>query len=512
MPSKGRIISILINFATVGVLSFFLLSLFPFYPFPVTIGIAVVLGILSIELPGLALLFAILLSVLGATYQNVFIGIIFLVVFALVYALAIGWFDTAMVVASWVLAFFLTPSLAILPTVLAAYHDRREDAIKVGALSAISIFLLSWARNVTQAGLMFVPSPNNYVPKPIPNPWQFQAFLPDVSSITSDKLTAYFAPLVSSIGDFRIYVLIVGWVVAGFLIAFLSPKWKGYLSVATSVVGVLPILVLGLIFAQTPPLQIGIALVGTIIVSFGYKTIQPMISAPTLATFTSLEKLVTTGIPQKYTLLLGSPACDERNMVVQQFIQSGVDKKVPSYMVTSDVGFAEAASQKFGEMLTVLVANPRATTTGKNLIPLTTGVQNLTSLNIELVKLVKDRAGSAGARIILDVVSDVLLAQKMLMTRKWISDLVPRFENWGFTVLGVFNPGLHSNEEVQSMIELFKGYVQIFEKDYQGKTRKLIAVRKMADLQYNENELVIEKEQLARKKPGSSFLSKRFGK
>jgi len=199
-------------------------------------------------------------------------------------------------------------------------------------------------------------------------------------------------------------------------------------------------------------------------------------------------------------------------MVVEQFIQSGVDKKVPSYMVTSDVGFAQAASQKFGEMLTVLVANPRATATGKNVIPLPTGVQNLTSLNIELVKLVKDRAGSVGARVILDMVSDVMLAQKMLMTRKWVSDLVPRFENWNFTVLGVFNPGLHSNEEVQSLIELFKGYVQIFEKEYLGKTRKLIAVRKMADLQYNENELVIEKERLAQKKGGMSTLRQRLGK
>lgn len=143
------------------------------------------------------------------------------------------------------------------------------------------------------------------------------------------------------------------------------------------------------------------------------------------------------------------------------------------------------------------------------MIPLPTGVQNLTSLNIELVKLVKDRAGS-GARIVLDVVSEVMLAQKMLTTRKWVSDLVPRFMDWGFTVLGVFNPGLHSNEEVQGLIELFNGYVQIFEKDIQGKTRKVIVVRKMADLQYKEGELVIEKEQLGRKKGGS--LRQRFGK
>lgn len=515
MVSKGRIISSLANFVIVAVLSVFLLSLFPFYPLSVTIGLALVLGVVAVEVPGLALLLSILLSVLGAMYQSLFIGLTFLIILVLVSTLSAEWYDTAMVTASWVLAFFVTPSLAILPTILSGNHDSRENAIRVGALSAISIFLLSWTRNISQAGLMLVPSPNNYLPKPIPDPWQFQAFLPDVNLFATDKLTGYFGPLASSIGDFRIYAVIFGWAVAGLLIAFLAPRWKGYVSVVASVLGVLPILVLGLFFAQTPPLQVGIALVGTVAVSFGYKSIKPLITAPTLATFTNLGGLVTTGLPQKYSLLLGAPACDERNMVVEQFIQLGLDKKLqmpyPSYLVTSDVSFAESASLKFGDMLTVLVANPRATTTAKNLIPLTTGVQNLTSLNIELVKLVKDRAGS-GARVILDVVSDVMLAQKMLMTRKWVSDLIPRFENWNFTVLGVFNPGLHSNEEVQSLIELFKGYVQIFEKDYQGKTRKLIAVRKMADLQYNENELVIEKEQLASKKPGLSSLRRRLGK
>jgi hypothetical protein len=219
MPSKGRIIRILINFVTVAVLSLLLLSLFPFYPLSVIIGLALVLGALAIELPGLALILAILLSVLGATYQSLYIGITFLVVFVLVSTIIIGWFDTALVTASWVLAFFVTPSLAILPTVLAGLHDSREGAIKVGALSAVSIFLLSWTRNIAQAGLMLVPSPNNYVPKLIPEPWQFQAFLPSVDLLATDKLTAYFAPLASSIGDFRIYVLIVGWAVAGLLIA-----------------------------------------------------------------------------------------------------------------------------------------------------------------------------------------------------------------------------------------------------------------------------------------------------
>ncbi len=510
MVSNTRIISSVATFVVVAVLSFFLLSLFPFYPLSVALGLALVLGLVAIELPGLALMLSTLLSVLGATYQNPFIGIIFLVVFILLSTTVLGWFDVVMVTATWVLAFFTVPALAIVPTVLVGLHDKRKDAIRVGAISAISLFLLSWARNLGQSGLMFVPSPNNYVPKPIPDPWQFQAFLPGADIFATDKMSAFYATLVSSIGDFRIYALIVAWAVAGFLIAVLIQKWKGYLKIAAAVIGVLPIAVLSFIFAQTPPLQIGVALIGTAVVSAAYASIQPLMTAPTFPTFTSLEGLVTTGIPSKYTLLLGSPACDERNLIVQQFIESGAEKKVPSFMVTSDASFAQAAAQKFGDVLTVLAANPRATASEKNVIPLTTGVQNLTSLNIELVKLVKDRTGT-GARIVLDVVSEVMLAQKMLTTRKWISDIVPRFENWGFTVLGVFNPSLHSTEEVQGLIELFNGYVQIYDTDYQGRTRRVIAVRKMSNLQYNQEELVVDKEKLTHKKAPSGLM-KRLGK
>jgi len=296
--SKNRIISMLASFATVVVLTVFLLLLFPFYPLSIVMVLALVLGIVGIALPGLALLLSVLLSVLGAMYQNPFVGLVFLAVLVLFSSLISGWFDMAMVLAGWVLAFFVTPTLAILPTVLSGYHDSKEDALKVGAFTGLSIFLLSWARSISQAGLMLVPSPSSYVPKPIPDPWQFQAFLPNADIFSPEKLSGFYAPLVSSVGDYRIYALIVGWAIAGFLIAFLAKKWKGYLVVAASVVGILPLLVLSFVFAQTPPLQIGVALVGAVVVSFGYKSLQPLVSAPTLPTFVSLEKLVTTGIPQ----------------------------------------------------------------------------------------------------------------------------------------------------------------------------------------------------------------------
>ena len=491
------------TFAGVAVVSALLLELFPFYPFYFTLILALVLGAVALEFPSLGMILAILLSVFGALYQNSFVGLTYLVVFLIVIALSLTWIETALIAGSWILAFFVPPSLAIVPAALAGLHLNRQDAIKIGAVSGLSVFLLSWARSITQAGLMLVPFPSSgYNAKPIPEPWNFAAFIPSADVLSTTRLGDYYAPLASNIGDFRIYGFIALWAVAGFLTALLALKLKGYASVAAPVVGVLPAIVFAGLFAQTPVLQMAMVVVAAAVVAFAYKFVQPMISVPTIPVFTGLDDLVPTGIPQKYGLLLGSPACDERNLVVEQFVQSGFKKKVPCFMLTTDISLGQSAAQKFGENLTVLVSNPRATAGAeKNVVPVPTGVQNLTALNIELVRVVKDHAASGG-RVCLDVLSDIMLSQKLLMTRKWVTDIVPRLEGWGFTVLGVFNPGLHSNEEVQGLVELFNGYIEIFDKEYAGRTRKLIAVRKMADLQYNENELLIDKQRLLRQKGG----------
>ncbi len=500
------------TFGAVTVLSWLLLSLFPFYPLWLTLVLGLVLGAVALEFPTLSLLVAVLLDVFGAMYQNQFIGLAYGVIFILVFAFAGSWIEIALLSATWILTFMSPlPYLAIVPVVLAGLHLSRQNAVKIGGLAGISVFLLSWARGLMQAGLMLVPFPaSSGITKPIPDPWRFSDFFPTTEMADAVKLGNYFAPLATSIGDYRIYILVAAWAVSAYVIALVSSKWKGPASVGAAIIGLVPVLVVGAVFAQSPPLELGGALVGGAVVTLAFSYIQPRITAPVLSLFTSLDDLAPTGIPRKYALLLGSPACDERNLVVEQFIQAGLAKKLPSFLLTSDTGFARSAASKFEGSLTVILANPRATAE-KSIIPLTTGIQNLTGLNIELVRLVKDHAGSGG-RVCLDILSDVMLSHKLLTTRKWVTDLLPRLVNWEFTVLGVFNPGLQSTEEVQGLVELFNGYVEIFEKDYAGRARKLAVVRKMADLRYNENELLVDKQQLLAKKGGLAAIRQRLAK
>jgi KaiC/GvpD/RAD55 family RecA-like ATPase len=486
-------------FVVVTVLSGFLLAIYPFYPFYLAVILALLLGALALKFVSASLLIALLLFVLGGTYQDLYVGLTFLVVVALIRSLTLEWAELAVIPASWVLAFFISPSLAIIPTVLAGLHFSRETALKVGALSSLSTFLLAWTRGISQAGLMLISSPtSSHAVKPIQDPWRFDAFVPSLSALNSPVAYGYVTSLVANFADSRTYVLIASWAISGYLIAFLAARWKKPLYLRASVLGASPVLIVSYVFAGASPLDLGLALAGVAVAAVAYKFVQPAISGPGLDVFTGLDDLV--GMPQKYSILLGSPVCEERNLVITRFLRPGLEPKAPSFLLTTDMDFARTSKARFGERLTVLIANPRAATISiENAIPISAGIQNLTSLNIELVKALKNASkyqATPGGRACLDVLSDVMLTHKLLTTRKWVADLLPRLNDWGFTVLGTFNPALHSNEDTQGLVDLFKGYLQIFEKHLPGKVRRVIVVRKMMDVQFTEAELILDKDVL----------------
>jgi class 3 adenylate cyclase len=276
--AKKLLLNRLATFGAVAILSGLLLTLYPYYPLYIAIILALVLGAIGLEFPNIGLILAILLSVLGAMYQDALAGLTFLVAFFITLTLTGGWLDVACVAATWILAFLTpVPSIAIAPTLFAGLHQSREDALKVGVVSGFSIFLLSWTRNLMQAGLMLVPSPSNYVAKAIPDPWRFTEFIPSADVFSTTRLTDYYTPLASSLGDFRIYVLIATWAIAGYLTAFLASKMRGQKYMASSIVGVIPAVVVSFIFAQTPVLELGAALVGAALITPAYKFLQPVI-------------------------------------------------------------------------------------------------------------------------------------------------------------------------------------------------------------------------------------------
>ena len=276
---KKILLNRLATFGAVAILSGLLLEIYPFYPLYVTIILALVLGAVSLEFPNIGLILAILLSVFGAMYQDALAGLTVLVVFFLALALILDWLDLACVAASWILAFLTpVPALAIAPTLFTGIHKNREDALKVGVVSGFSVFLLSWTKGIMQAGLMFVLSPASYAAKTVPNVWSFTAFIPSIDAFSTTALTSYYTPLGTSLGDFRVYVLIATWAIAGYLTAFLASKLKGNQYFASAIVGVLPAAILSLVLAQTPILGLVAALVVAVLIPPAYKYLEPAIT------------------------------------------------------------------------------------------------------------------------------------------------------------------------------------------------------------------------------------------
>jgi len=125
------------------------------------------------------------------------------------------------------------------------------------------------------------------------------------------------------------------------------------------------------------------------------------------------------------------------------------------------------------------------------------GVENLSDLNISLTKSVETLLKQHPNKIIiLDILSDVLLQHKALTTRRWLDDFVSKRKAEGFTILGTLNPLITSKTESQSIIDLFDGIIEIYERELRERARRFLIVKKMYGRKYQETELMLDKDKL----------------
>jgi hypothetical protein len=126
------------------------------------------------------------------------------------------------------------------------------------------------------------------------------------------------------------------------------------------------------------------------------------------------------------------------------------------------------------------------------------GVESLTDIDIALVKSFRMLDSSQGGpkRACITIVSDVLLQHHAIVTRKWLSGLLPDLRARGFTTLAVINPQMHPQEEVQAILGLFEGEIRITEKETDRGLEKFLRIRKLYNQRYLENEIEVTREKL----------------
>ena len=147
--------------------------------------------------------------------------------------------------------------------------------------------------------------------------------------------------------------------------------------------------------------------------------------------------------------------------------------------------------------LTLFICNPQAETTKEALpnIVKMRGVENLTDVNIPLVSALRKISASNGKprRICIEILSDILLQHRAVQTRRWLIGLTAELKSRGFTTLAVMNPHMHPAEEVQAVLDLFDGEMEVYEK----KGLKFLRIKKMYEQDYIRNELPLRRNTLS---------------
>ena len=201
-------------------------------------------------------------------------------------------------------------------------------------------------------------------------------------------------------------------------------------------------------------------------------------------------------------VVLTSPSCNERDLLIKSYLETGAKKGEVTFYVTTDPGMAKPLAE-FQSSFCLFVCNPQADAIiegSPNVIKLK-GVENLTDISIALTSAMRklDPSVKGPRRACIDIVSDALLQHHAVQTRKWLAALTTELKSMGFTTLAVVDPRMHPPEELYAILGLFEGEVDIRERETEKGTARFLKIKRMSNQEYLEDELLLKKEDLHRK-------------
>ncbi len=216
--------------------------------------------------------------------------------------------------------------------------------------------------------------------------------------------------------------------------------------------------------------------------------------------YKDLDGLMFGGLPENYAVVLTSPSCDERDLLVKRFVETGVREGQITFHITVEAGWLKSLAKEFQSNFYLFICNPRADLMVENLpnVFKLKGIENLTDIGIAFSSAFRklDTATSAPKRACIEIVSDVLLQHQAISTRRWLTGLLPDLRSRGFTTLAVINPLMHPPQDVHAILGLFEGEISINERESKRGFEKFLKIRKLYNQRYIEDELVLRKESL----------------
>jgi KaiC/GvpD/RAD55 family RecA-like ATPase len=216
--------------------------------------------------------------------------------------------------------------------------------------------------------------------------------------------------------------------------------------------------------------------------------------------YSDLDDLLLGGIPENYAVILTSPSSDEKEELIKRFLRAGLINGQTTFYITGKLGNVSTLAEKFKSTFYLFICNPRAEIIVQSIpnVFKLKGIDSLTDIDIALTKSFRtiDTSRIGPRRACIEIISDVLLQHHAVITRKWLSGLLPDLKSKGFTTLAVINPEMHPQEEVQAILGLFEGEIKIIERETEKGSEKILRIRKLYNQKYLDTDLVLKKERM----------------
>ena len=204
-----------------------------------------------------------------------------------------------------------------------------------------------------------------------------------------------------------------------------------------------------------------------------------------------LDSLLLGGIPKEYAVVLTGSPSDEREIIIKNFLESGIKEGQTSFYITREADGLENFLEKSGFYLFLCNLKPKTEVPDLPNIYKLHGKTDLTNLNISLLKAYRNVEQSSNKRVCISIISDVLVDNGVKTTRKWIAELTTDLVSKGFTVLAVVNPLMHTSEELYSILDLFDGEASLTRSPGLMECKKLLLIKKLRNQDYIKNPICL---------------------
>ncbi|WP_455369852.1 ATPase domain-containing protein, partial [[Eubacterium] cellulosolvens] len=215
--------------------------------------------------------------------------------------------------------------------------------------------------------------------------------------------------------------------------------------------------------------------------------------------YNTLDRLLNGGLKRNYIVALTTPSCDETDLLIHRFLDNSLKSQNSTLYVTTKINGERELLENYPENFFYMICNPQMDEDSqiiKNVYRVG-GVDNLTEINLKTANVLQKMKETKKEKVAcIEIISDILLQHGLVTTRKWLIDFIARMRSNNMTTIMILNSQMHSKEDLESILGLFDGQIDVWEQGLRETARKQLKVKRMYRHVYDDQSIPLDKSEL----------------